>query len=457
MAHRYWGPLLCALGVAAVGGGLSVWSRSGPPSPHNVLVVTLDTTRADHLPAYGFHGVTTPSLDWLAATGAVLDDASTVAPLTLPAHVSLFTGLLPPHHGVRDNASAPLQADVVTLAEVLHHQGFATAAFTGSVVLRADRGLARGFDEYHGLRPRADRLGPVLQRRGDEVVDEALDWLRRTGPPFFAWVHLYDAHAPHDPPEPYRTIYAHDLYSGEIAFDDAQIGRLVDQLDARGLLDDTLIVVAGDHGEALGDHGERAHGLFVYQSVVHVPLLVHGKGIRPGRLAGITRLVDVMPTVLDFVGITPPRGDGISLAEVLRGRRLMPELVAYAESMYPARFGWSPLVSLRAGRYKFIRAPRPELYDLRSDPGERRNLYRGPSSTTAALERQLANLLAGPAAERSLPDETPALASQLAALGYLGGLRRGSLADPDLPDPKDRVELYNLMTRPRHEGRDHLP
>jgi choline-sulfatase len=456
MIRRHSAQTVCMLGALALLGVLAAQWRSGPPRLNNVLLVTLDTTRADHLTAYGFHRITTPWLDRLAATGVVFDEASTVAPLTLPAHVSLFTGLLPPHHGVRDNGAGPLDASLVTLAQVLRGHGFATAAFTGSVVLRSDRGLVRGFDEYHDVRSPADRLR-VLQRRGNEVVDEAIAWLGRSGPPFFAWVHLYDAHAPYDPPEPYRTIYAHDLYSGEIAFDDVQIGRLVRELETRGLFNDTLIVVAGDHGESLGDHGERTHGLFVYQSVLHVPLIMHGAGLPPGRLGGIMRLTDVMPTILDLVGIAPPRVDGVSLAEVVRGKRSMPELTAYAESMYPARFGWSPLAALRAGRYKLIQAPRPELYDLASDPGEQRNLYDSRSPQATALLEELRSLAGSPPPGRSGADASPALASGLAALGYLGNTGVGSRNQgAEAPDPKDRVELYNLMTRPRDESRDLL-
>ena len=248
--------LAVILGMSAVVCGCT---RLPGASARNVVIVTLDTTRADYLEAYGSARSTTPTLSRLAREGVVFEQAMTVAPLTLTAHCSLFTGLRPPDHGVRDNAAAPLAARHVTLAEVLRGRGFQTAAFTAAAVLASDRGLARGFQVYHDGRS-PDRWSPRRMRRpGSEVLDDALAWLdTRDGSPFFLWVHLYDAHGPYTLDEPYRSLYRDDPYAGEIAFADAQLGRLLDSLERRDLLERTAIIVAGDHGESLGSTASAA-------------------------------------------------------------------------------------------------------------------------------------------------------------------------------------------------------
>ena len=332
--------------------------------------------------------VALPHLDRLAREGVVFDQATSVAPLTLPAHASLFTGLLPPAHGVRDNAGAPLASDAVTLAEILGAAGFRTAAFVGSDVLHPDRGLNQGFDRYGGVRQHSERSA-TGQRPADEVVSEAIRWIDEVGDvPFFLWTHLYDPHRPYEPPEPFASRHGSDLYVGEIAYADSQIGRLFDALDRRQLLEDTLVIVAGDHGESLGEHGERDHGVFIYESVLRIPLIIRAPGVSPRRVSPVVRLIDVMPTVLDVLGLPAPPIDGISLLEVMRGGR-GPELEAYSESEYPRRLGWSPLRSLRDGRFKVIDAPRPELYDLERDPFETRNVYHERRRTADAMMRRL--------------------------------------------------------------------
>jgi choline-sulfatase len=432
--------------AAALVGGL--WWRAADPrqAPMGVVLITLDTTRADRLPAYGFMDASMPHLDRLAREGVVFDQAASVSPLTLPAHASLFTGLLPPAHGVRDNADSPLAPDHTTLAEILQGRGFRTGAFVGSVVVDADRGLAQGFERYSGVgasdRPRPRRG----QRRADEVIGDATGWLEEVaGSRFFLWAHLYDPHRPYDPPEPFRSRYA-DPYVGEIAFADSQIGRLLEQLEAHDLLDRTLLIVAADHGESLGEHGERDHGIFIYQSVIRVPLIMRGPGIAPGRIGEVVRLTDVMPTVLDLLGIPAPALDGVSLVDLMRGRRGDLDREAYAESLYPQRFGWSPLRALRQGRYKFIEAPRPELYDLHRDPFEERNLYDERRPMADALAQRLAVIgdrepAPGGRAEAGLV--SPALQQRLAALGYVGSVSPRALPEAaDLPDPKDCIGFF---------------
>jgi arylsulfatase A-like enzyme len=434
-----------AVAALALVGSLSCDGGPASPAPTGLVIITLDTTRADHLSVYGYMDVSLPHLERLAANGVVFDQAVSVGALTLPAHTSLFTGLLPPAHGVRDNSDPGLGDSYVTLAEALRARGFSTAAFVGSVVLDADRGLAQGFDRYDGVRPDGD----ASQRRGNEVVDDAMDWLAGVGSaPFFLWAHLYDPHRPYDPPPPFDAM--HDPYVGEIAFVDQQIGRLLAALDAHGLTGRTIVVVAGDHGEARGDHGERDHGVFLYQGVLRVPLIMHAPGIRARRVADVVRLTDIMPTVLDLLRVPVPSSDGATLAGVLHGHLFPVEREAYAESLYPRHLGWSPLFALRNGRYKLVDAPRPELYDLESDPFEERNIYQQRRGLAAAMMDRVARIRAAaeatyPARELELP---PELHDRLAALGYVSGTPGLSASrSGQLPDAKDCIGASQLAAK----------
>jgi arylsulfatase A-like enzyme len=421
---------------------------SSPPPPANVLIVTLDTTRADRLSAYGFQSASMPAIDRLAREGIVFQQTTTVAPLTLTAHCSLLTGLYPPHHGVRDNADRPLDAAHLTLAEILHGRGFHTAAFVGAAVLAADRGLARGFDVYRDTTASGADAQRTIRRPGNEVVDDALRWLNgRDESPFFLWVHLYDAHAPYRPPEPFRSQYSTDPYEGNLVFLDSQVGRLIQALEAHHQLKRTLIVLAGDHGESLGDHGELEHGIFLYESVLHVPLIMRVPGIAPRPFAAITSLVDVMPTVLAFLRLRPIPVDGLDLTSAIRGATAPVERSVYSESLFPQRYGWSALRALRDGQSKFIDAPRPELYDLDTDPFEEHNLYATGSATATTIARRLDNLYArGLEASDGHMDPVPAdLKERLAALGYLGAEAHSD--PPAGRDPKDYIETYNALRR----------
>ena len=419
---------------------------SGVPSrPRNLLVITLDTLRADRLPLYGFQGFSTPAIDRIAAGGMVVEEAFASAPLTLPSHTSIFTGLHPPRHGVRDNASPPLHPQFTTLAEILRSHGLQTAGFVASVVVSPERGLDQGFDLYSSGDP-ARCEGAPSRRRAGEVVDEALSWLERhDAKPFFAWIHLFDTHRPYDLLDDYRNRHF-DPYLAAIMYVDSEIARLIEHLDARKLLDSTLIIVVGDHGESLGGHGEESHGIFLYQEALRVPFIVSGPGVAPGR-SRIARLIDVMPTVLDLFGL-PVRGlDGISLARA-NSRSDGPSLEVYSESMYPNRYGWAPLRSLRAGRYKFIDAPRAELYDLTTDPMEEHNVIADHPTVAAAMVRRLRTIdreQKAPAGARV----DRAVAEQLASLGYVAGIGPQGPADTSArqPDPKDHIDTYNRLTR----------
>jgi arylsulfatase A-like enzyme len=411
-------------------------------------VITLDTTRADRLSPYGFMDVSLPGLERVAREGVVFEHASTVAPMTLPAHTSLFTGLLPPNHGVRDNADIPLDDSRTTLAEILRAQGFETGAFVASVVLGPERGLQQGFSHYESVTAN-DRQGPdAMQQRADAVMESAIRWLDSVGTSrFLLWAHLYDAHRPYDPPEPFRSKYGHDPYVGEIAFADSQIERVLEALEQRKLLDRVVLVVAGDHGESLGDHGERDHGIFVYQEVLRVPLMLRSAALKPTRVGEVVRLTDVLPTVLELLGLPSPQVDGVSLLDLIRGNQRDRDLEAYSESLYPERLGWSPLHALRQGRFKVIDAPRPELYDLDRDSFERQNIYDERPTVAQAMIKRLTEITSR-AAKTSGSETTvsPEVQARLAALGYVSSAPPRDPSDrTPRPDPKDCIGSHDRM------------
>ena len=444
---RLPGNFTAALAIVLAGGAWYAYARDAAPT--NVVVITLDTVRIDRLSPYGFMNVSLPHLERLAREGVVFDEATSPVPLTLPAHTSIFTGLLPPHHGVRDNAGAALPDSQTTLAEVLKAHGFRTGAFVGSMVLDPERGLKQGFDEYVGIGKKDARTPEERQRRAGAVIDDATQWLGTVGEsPFFLWTHIYDAHQPYDPPEPYRTTYGHNPYVGEIAYADSQIGRLIDALERRHLLDRTAIIVVGDHGESLGEHGERDHGIFLYENVIRVPFIVRAPSVRPNRIGEVVRLTDVMPTVLDLLHVPAPPTDGVSLVDLMRGRAHNLGLEAYSESMYPERFGWSSLRAIRDGQYKFIAAPRPELYDLYDDPFEERNIYETRRATAQKLTNRIDLLKASQVTTASTssmgakPVTDTAMQASLEALGYLASAPPpATLKGQLLPDPKDCMKF----------------
>jgi arylsulfatase A-like enzyme/Flp pilus assembly protein TadD len=426
-------------------------SLSPAPADVNVVVITLDTTRADRLGCYGFPRAETPNIDALAGDAVLFEHATATVPLTFPSHSSIFTGLVPPHHGVRDNGGYFLDDKNVTLAERLKEAGWTTGAFIGAWVLESRWGLAQGFDEYSDRfqlsKYKVVSLGTV-QKRGDEVMDDALAWMERVrGRKFFAWVHLYDPHAPYDPPEPFASRFRDQPYQGELAYTDHVVGRLTGWLRERGLMERTLIVLTGDHGESLGDHGEAAHAYFIYGSTTHVPLIVRTPWGRRGRSATQVSSVDIMPTVLDLVGQPPQPGiDGVSLGRAVLDPAAALAHVAYSETYFPRyHFGWQHLRSLRDGRYTFIDAPQPELYDVTADPAESHDIFKAYSQRAETLRRKLEALAR--AREEGVPSRQamdPETLQRLAALGYVGNVID---VDPDavLPDPKVKLKLFQAM------------
>ncbi|HET6203191.1 MAG TPA: sulfatase-like hydrolase/transferase [Planctomycetota bacterium] len=426
--------------VAAALALLGACHRSAPLPPRNAILATFDTTRADRLAPWGGKPDVAPRLERLAREGAVFETAFSPVPETLPSHTTLLTGLLPPAHGVRVNGT-PLPGKVRTIAQVLSEAGFATAAVVGAGVLDPGFGLRRGFDLYDREFLQAERPD-AAERRAEEVNAVALEWLRRQDPGrrFFLWVHYYDPHDPYDPPSPFAERFRGRPYEGEIAYADACLGRLLDAAREAGRLDGTLVCAAADHGEGLGEHGELYHSVFLYDSTVRVPLLFWDPGRIPAaRIRGVVSLLDVAPTLLDLLGLPVP--------SAMAGRSLAPSFATgaidaagpcYMEANHGAgTYGWAPLRALRTADWKFVRAPRPELYRLRDDPGEARNLLAEEPERVAGMDRTLRAVeeRAGSLGETSPPE--PEAGRLLAALGYAGS------AFPEGPpsdrDPKDRV------------------
>jgi arylsulfatase A-like enzyme/Tfp pilus assembly protein PilF len=460
------------LGVRPVrsnGIDLGALPRGVPRDGLNLVIVTLDTTRADRMGAYGANDVETPTFDALAREGVLFEQAASVAPLTLPAHSSLFTGKFPPEHGVRDNGGFFLGPEQLTLAEVLKARGYRTGAFVAAYVLDSKWGLNQGFETYFDdfdlSKTRGVSLG-AIQRPGNEVVDKALPWIQQAGStPFFAWVHLYDAHSPYRPPEPFASRYEGHPYNGEIAFADSQVARIVSQLRSSGLYDRTVVVVMGDHGESLGDHGEASHGFFIYESVARVPLVIRAPFSQTAkrRVSDPVRSVDVMPTVLDLLGVAnSTKISGVSLTPLMTGAKRELGLDTYSEAMYPLHhYGWSDLRALRSGRYKVIDAPRPELYDLDRDPAEATNLFseRQPlADRMIAQLRSMENGFAKTTAALPAADVDPEARERLAALGYVGSFV-ASASDPRTgrADPKDKIALFNKLGTATELAKDREP
>ncbi len=425
----------------------------------NVLLVTLDTTRADRLGCYGHEAAATPRLDALAEQGVLFERCLTVAPVTLPSHASILTGLLPFRHGARNNGTHVLPEEVETLAERLADAGLASGAVVSAFVLDARYGLDQGFADYDDDLSRADvQAGSMLVPESDasDAATRALAWLaEHDDERFFLWLHFYDPHAPYAPPEPYRSAHA-DPYDAELAYTDAALGRVLDGLAGDGRLDRTLVVVTADHGESLGEHGESTHSVFIHDATTRVPLLFHHPSLSAGaRLGGVVSVVDIVPTVLELLGEAPEPGvDGRSLAPFLRGTATAPpadDRLVYAESMTPLfSYGWSDLRAVSDAHGRFIRAPRPEFYDLRIDPGETDNVFAADPRRATRHAAALADWLADGEVLTSAGDVDEAARRTLAALGYVA-------RDPDADgaeraDPKDFAGLESEV----HRGLDAL-
>jgi arylsulfatase A-like enzyme/Tfp pilus assembly protein PilF len=453
-------------GAACVAGVLLaavVWSaacRSGAsPDAPDVVLITLDTTRADRLGCYGAKDAETPHLDALAAAGARFDTAITPVPITLPSHATILTGLPPAAHGVHDNVLQRLRDDVPTLATMLKERGYATAAFVGAAVLDERYGLARGFDRYDDdLLDSMKERSPLsfVERRAEHVTGAALAWLDQAPKdrPLLLWVHYFDPHQEYAAPPPFAEKFAERPYDGEIAYVDHWIGELMAGLAKRAAQRPTLSVVVGDHGEGLGEHGEQTHGLFLYDSTLRVPLLMHWPERIPAG-AVVTPMAsteEILPTVFELLGVAVPSGvKAKSLLPLLRGERPPLEAV-FLETMLPMNlFGWTPIEGIRTAEHKYVESPKPELYDLRDDPREERNLAGTAVAPLAALgERLAAQRRAAP--EKAASSEAGALdeatRQRMAALGYAVVPERSGAAERT--DPRDLVTLFDSLYAAAH-------
>jgi arylsulfatase A-like enzyme/tetratricopeptide (TPR) repeat protein len=422
----------------------------------NLLWITLDTTRADYLGCYGATFGATPNLDALARRGVLLSEAITPAPITLPAHCSMFTGLYPHRHGVRLNGLQRLGAGQQTLAEILAQRGYKTAAVLGAFVLDSRFGLDQGFDTYlddFDKAPASEHFDP--EAKANQVTDRAVAWLRgHAGQPFFLWAHYFDAHFPYEPPPPYADRYRANPYAGEIAFVDTELGRLLKALGDLGHMQDTLIVVAGDHGEGLGQQLEVAHGYLLFNATLHVPvIMVCGERLGGGiQVPGLVSLTDLMPTVLALLGLDVPAGlDGADLTALPE-----PHRAVYAETLYGlAEHGWSPLFAIVRDEQKYIYGPHPLLFDLARDPLEATNLVASRPDLAADLAGELTKFFGDELSRAGAPAATEKLddtdLAKLRALGYVG---QGSddYGPGARPDPVDMVPLVRQVETAQYEG-----
>ncbi len=471
-------PALAAIAIACAAAWF-MWPR-GSPTPtsttrDNILLVTIDTARADHFGSYGYARAKTRHVDRLAAEGVRFDRAFTTAPITLTAHASIFTGRYPFEHGVRNNGNFYLPQHYDTLATMLKGQGYRTAAFVSAFVLDRRYGLARGFDSYddrmQGAQPQVVSL--EAERRGDRTELALAAWLdayANDASPFFAWLHLYDPHEPYRPPPPFREAFTDAPYDGEIAFTDAIVADVLEKLRAHGILDRTIVAVIGDHGESLGDHGEETHSMFVYDAAIRVPFILW----RPGRIAAgrvvsdPVRVIDLAPTLLELVGAPPLKTPHArSLVALMDGKGDGSAAPIYAETYLPQFYlNWSPLRTLRDDRWKYIEAPMPELYDTLKDPGETQNVYSSQPQTAGAMRTALERLTAGAAGTMNVGAIDRDTAEKLAALGYIGATAgalppkggsdggRAAGSQTRRRDPKDVIGVFNRLRRANSAVRD---
>ena len=427
-----------------------LWSGGEREDRLNLLLITLDTTRADHLGCYGYGNARTPAIDQLAQAGVRFNRFFCNVPLTLPSHATMMTGLYPPEHGCRVNGANRLGDDITTLAERFSSHGYRTGAFVAAFVLDSKFGLDRGFRTYddYDVPTSNDIYDDNIMyryRRADRVADAALEWLEeQSGEPFFCWVHFFDPHRPYYfSPAPGRGLS--DAYDQEISFMDFQIGRLTGYLRERGLDTKTVVIVVGDHGEGLGDHGEEEHGLLLYNPVMRVPLIISspGRDGAGGEVETLFSTVDLFPTILDiFGGEIPEEISGRSFIGALEGLS-SPNREVYLETEFPlTEYGWSPLAGLISGEWKYVAAPREELYHLSADPGETENLAGGEPEKVRQLREELGTISTRMAVrEPSTVKLDDRARKTLASLGYLGGGSAGKPGAKPLRDPKDAIGL----------------
>jgi len=443
--------------AALLFGAYAFAANAKPAAPRtNVILITIDTVRADHLGCYGDADARTPTIDALAHDGVVFERAISQVPLTWPSHAVILTGTYPFQNGVQDFTGQPLEPRFRSVAQAFKQHGYPTGAVVSAFVLDRSWGLARGFDFYDdAFAPEAfaNRDLGLVDRRASESVDRALAWLKKNPRrPFFFWLHLYDPHSPYDPPEPFRSQFQGHLYDGEIAYADHELGRFITWLKQAKIYDSSMILLASDHGESLGEHGEHEHGFFVYNSTVHVPLIVKPpvqSGFRPGRVQGPVETEAIAATLLEGAGIRDSMGGQLQSNSLLS--RKAGSDGAYSETFYPfSSFGWSPLHALETERWHYVDAPQPELYDLAADPKEENNLAAQQTATVAVLKEKVqAQLRNKPYSPKSSEGSglSPDALEKLRALGYVAyrsPVSASALAS-GLPDPKTKLWEFNSI------------
>lgn len=440
------------------GGSLSCSRPSaGPPQRcaiRNVVLISLDTCRTDHLSCYGCPIKTTPVLDTIAADGVMFTQAQSTNPMTFPAHCSMFTGTIPPFHGVRSNFNYHLSDASITLAEILRDHDFQTAGFVGAFPLHSRFGIAQGFDTYGDEVGMDDGGDSYNQRKGEVVSAEAMAWLDRHGDsPFFLFLHYFDPHSPYKAPEPFASKFGTNAYAGEIGYTDHCVGQVIEKLKAMDLYDSSLIIVVGDHGEGLNEHHEMEHGFYIYQSTIRVPLIIRPPGYSSHRQVDDTvSVIDIVPTVLSLLDLSPPsQVQGVALTDYLFGQpEENQERAVYCETSWPMMYGCCPLRGIICDHWQYVSSIQPELYDLTADPAQLHNLFNEYPEKARNFHDQLETMLAGHSHaddnQVSAPLDEQAVA-RLRALGYVGG---GAVVTelefkPGMEDPKDFIHVFNRI------------
>lgn len=419
-----------------------------------VLLISLDTCRADYLSCYGFKKNTTPNIDAIAKQGVLFKNVTSPVPLTRPAHASMLTGTIPPYHGIHDNARYILADSAVSLAELLKAKGLKTAGIVSSFVLDSQFGMAQGFDYYNDKFEKEIKTVLYAERRGDEATRFACQWLDENNKkPFFLFLHYYDPHLKYNPPEPFKSEYADDLYAGEIAYTDYCVGQVIDKLKTLGIYDSTLIIITSDHGESLGEHGESNHGFFIYDCTVKVPLVIKmpngPSGIKVDNAVG---LIDIMPTVLQAMDMEiPPQVQGKSLLKFLEGKKSEDKRAFYCESLVPTQYELNPLLGLVNKRFKYIQTSTPELYDLENDPCEITNIIDKHTNRARIMQDDLKKILETYHRD-DMKSETmldPESKARLEALGYVADSKLDDSFEFDQtkPDAKEYIQIHRLYSR----------
>jgi arylsulfatase A-like enzyme/Flp pilus assembly protein TadD len=445
--------LWCVL--ALVVAGCSSRKQTAPATLKllDVVVITIDTLRPDHLHCYGYPKIDTPATDQLAREGVVFENAVAQAPLTPPSHASIFTGQCPTVHGVRNTGGFVLPSSARPMARILQEQGWDTAAFVSSAVLKKVMGFGNGFTVYDDEMPRqgnSQEASEDPERLGADTVDRTLQWLgTQSGKPYFLWVHLYDPHMPYHPPGEFKVKYKDRPYDGEIAYADQQVGRLLEAVRKKSPADKTIVALLSDHGESLGEHNEYTHGVFIYDSTLRIAFMIAGPGIPAGaRVRQQVRSIDLLPTVMAMLGGSVPANvQGVNLEPTFSGGNV-PTEISYAETLYPKiAMDWAELRGIRTNRWMYVRAPKPELYDLTADPAESTNIIAQHPAEVQKFEAQLKNAIGTDGTEKvqtKMVDER--LMSQLRSLGYLSGFSPTEYSlNGQGPDPKDRVNILKLI------------